>query len=239
MSTISGLGGGSRTWDLAQSGAARRAEHEAQRFAEVDSDGSGSVDAAELAAMLEGSGASADSAELLKKMDANSDGSLSSDELSQGMRNLMPPPSSTLDFAQSRGAANDEGADFAALDTDGDGQLSRAEFDAGRPERGPHGAGGPPPGAGGPPPVSTGSSASSASATSGADDPLDLDHDGTVSQIERLAGQLKELAQSGATDSASGVNADIAALAQKLYDQISRNWLQPATDASGSLSTTA
>lgn len=237
MSTISGLGGVNRAWDTSQSGASRKAEHEARMFAKVDSDGSGSVDATELGAMLEHAGQSGDSAELLKKMDSNSDGSLSSDELSQGMRELMPPPASTLDFAQSRGAANDEDDPFGALDADGDGQLSRAEFEAGRSQQA-RGPGGPPPGAGGPPPVQGGDSTSTSGTSSTTYDPLDVNQDGTVSQIERLAGQLQELAKAGAGDNAQGANADIAALAQKLYDQISKNWLQPASETPG-ISTSA
>ncbi len=215
MSTISGLGssGVNPAWG---NGASRKAEHEARMFAKVDSDGSGGVDATELATMLEKgplSGQAADSAELLKQMDSDGDGSLSSDELSRGMRDLMPPPSSTMDFAQMRGAANDEdgGADpFASLDTDGDGQLSRAEFEAGRtqPGQGPQGAGGPPP-------TQAGSSATSSTST--AFDPLDVNQDGTVSQIERLAGELKELAKAG-SDGGQGANSEIAVLAQKLYD---------------------
>ena len=229
MSTISGLGGTHRSWDSGQS---RKAEHEARMFAKVDSDGSGGVDATELASMLAHTGQSGDSAELLKKMDADSDGSLSSDELSQGMRDLMPPPASTLDFAQSRGAANDEVDAFADLDADGDGQLTRAEFAAGRPP-------GPPPG-GMPPPVSSSSSMqASTTATSTDYDPLDVNQDGTVSEIERLAGELKELAQSAtaSSESSQGLPPEIATLAQKLYDQIARNWLQPTTQ--GQVSTTA
>ncbi len=238
MSTISGLGGANRSWETSSN---RRAEHEAKMFSKVDSDGSGSVDATELAAMLEKGPLSAqagNSAELLKKMDSDGNGSLSSEELSQGMRDLMPPPSSTMDFAQSRGAANDEGGDsdlFAKLDTDGDGQLSKAEFEAGKAHRhegGPHGAGGPPPAA-----ASGGSS--STSSTSTTYDPLDVNQDGTVSQIERLAGQLKELAQTAGSDgSQSSANSDIAALAQKLYDQLSKNWLQSSSTDS-QLSVTA
>ncbi|MDR7332296.1 XopAW family type III secretion system calcium-binding effector [Roseateles asaccharophilus] len=226
MSTISGLGGVNRSWD---SGASRKAEHEARMFAKVDSDGSGGVDATELATMLEHTGQSGDSAELLKQMDGNGDGSLSSDELSQGMRELMPPPASTMEFAQSRGAANDEVDVFAELDADGDGQLTRAEFEAGRPS-------GPPPG-GMPPPAA---SSSGASATSTETDPLDLNQDGTVSEIERLAGELKALAQSANDESAAAnpLNTEIAQLAQKLYDQIARNWLQPAATAT-QVSTTA
>ena len=229
MSTISGLGGANRSWDTAQP--TRRAEHEARMFAKVDSDGSGGVDATELAAMLDKgplSGQSGDSAELLKRMDGNGDGSLSSDELSQGMRELMPPPASTLEFAQSHGAVNDEADAFATLDADGDGQLTRAEFEAGRPS-------GPPPG-GMPQPVSS-SSSSGTSATSTTYDPLDLNQDGTVSPLEKLAGELKELARSSSGDGAQGANNEIAALAQKLYDQIAKNWLQ--TDTGAQVSTTA
>ena len=96
MSTISGVGGVNRSWD---SGSSRRAEHEARLFAKVDSDDSGGVNTTELATMLAHTGQSGDSAELLKKMDGDGDGSLSQDELSQGMRDLMPPPTSTLAFA--------------------------------------------------------------------------------------------------------------------------------------------
>ena len=225
MSTISGLGSVNRSWD---SGASRKAEHEARMFAKADSDGSGGVDATELGAMLEHAGQSGDSAELLKQMDGDGDGSLSSDELSQGLRELMPPPSSTLDFAQARGAANDEADVFGELDADGDGQLTRAEFEAGRPS-------GPPPG-GMPPPAASGTSTS---ATSTEIDPLDLNQDGTVSEIERLAGELKALAQSANDETAANpLNSEIAQLAQKLYDQIARNWLQPASTAT-QVSTTA
>ena len=228
MSAISGLGGANRSWD---SGQTRKAEHEAKMFAKVDSDGNGSVDATELAAMLQHGGQSStdvDSAALLKKMDTDGNGSLSSDELSQGMRDLMPPPSSTMDFAQSRGAANDEGGDaFASLDTDGDGKLSRAEFEAGKQAHGPHGAGGPPPAQ-----ASAGSSSSTGSTSSASLDPLDTNQDGTVSAIERLAGQLKELATTSSDTSTQGANPEIAALAQKLYDQISKNWLQPGAQTS-------
>lgn len=225
MSTISGLGGANRSWDSGQQQQTRRAEHEAKMFAKVDSNGDGSVDATELAAMLQHGGPSSsdtDAAALLKKMDSDGNGSLSSEELSQGMRDLMPPPSSTMNFAQSRGTGNDEDM-FAKLDTDGDGQLSRAEFEAGRAAR--HAGGTPPPAAA----SSTDATRSTSSTTY---DPLDTNQDGTVSQIERLAGQLKELAQAGSTDSSQGANSEIAALAQKLYDQISKNWLQPNVQTS-------
>ncbi|MFT7773125.1 XopAW family type III secretion system calcium-binding effector [Roseateles sp.] len=233
MSTISGLGGANRSWDSAQQ--TRKAEHDARMFAKVDSDGSGGVDATELAQMLKQGNATgdADSAALLKQMDSDGDGSLSSDELSQGMRDLMPPPASTLDFAQARAGSGDEedgDADsFAALDTDGDGQLSRAEFEAARPQQGPQG----PQGAGGPPPAQSGGTQATSASSSTSYDPLDTNQDGTVSEIERLAGQLKELAKAGADADGQGATSDIAVLAQKLYDQISKNWLQPAAQTQG------
>ncbi|MFG6466978.1 EF-hand domain-containing protein [Roseateles sp. BYS87W] len=268
MSTISGLGGQARNWETV---ASRRAEQEAKRFAQLDTNGSGGVDASELSSVLKQAGVDSDGTELLNALDKDGSGEVSSDELQQGLRDLMPPPSSTLDFAQSR-LASDSDADgdndaFAALDTDGDGQLSRAEFEAGRPKEteaqagmqaGVQGAGGPPPRppAGGPPPgggavsgassasSSTASSSTSATSSTSAEDPLDTNHDGTVSQLERLAGELKELAKAGGADAANssgsatrGVNADIAALAQKLYDQISRHWLQPTDGTSDGSST--
>jgi Ca2+-binding EF-hand superfamily protein len=232
MSTISGLGGANRSWDTGQQ-QTRKAEREAKMFAKVDTDGNGSVDATELASMLKKGDASSDvdSAALLKQMDTDGNGSLSADELSKGMHDLMPRPSSTMDFAQTRSAANDDGggdADaFAKLDTDGDGKLSRAEFEAGRNAGGPHTAGGPPPAQ-----ASAGSSTSTSATSSASFDPLDTNQDGTVSQIERLAGQLKELAQAGSDATAQGSGSEIAALAQKLYDQISKNWLQPGAQTS-------
>ena len=238
MSTISGLGGVGQSWGSGQS---RKAEHDARMFAKVDSDGSGSVDATELATMLEKgplSGQASDSAELLKKMDSDGNGSLSSEELSQGMRELMPKPSSTLDFAQQRGAANDEDV-FATLDSDGDGQLSRAEFEAGRPPA-------PPTDESGTTTTtttlttSTTTSTSSTSAPSTSYDPLDANKDGTVSEIERLAGELKVLAQAASSsESSKGLNPEIAQLAQKLYDQIARNWLPSASSTAPQVGTTA
>lgn len=95
---------------------------------------------------------------------------------------------------------------------------------------------GPPPGAGGA--EKSGSSTSASSSTSY--DPLDTNQDGTVSEMERLAGALKELAQSASDKSSQGDDSQtvIAKLAQKLYDQISSNWLSQSSSSS-SLSTTA
>lgn len=77
---------------------------------------------------------------------------------------------------------NDHDA-FTKLDTDGDSQFTRAEFEAGRPQQPPSS------GAGWPPRAQAGTSTTSTSATC---DPLDANPDGTVSEIERLAGQLTD-----------------------------------------------
>ena len=97
---------------------------------------------------------------------------------------------------------------------------------------------GPPPGAGG------AGKSDSASSTSGASyDPLDTNQDGTVSEMERLAGALKDLAQSASDKSSQGDDSQtvIAKLAQKLYDQISSNWLSQSssTASASSVNTTA
>lgn len=170
MSTIAMVGSASSAWsDLSSSRASAMKE---KLFAKVDSDGNGGVDGSELQAMLdkmsERTGQSLGSAdELLGKMDSNGDGSLDADELDSGMKSLMPPPSSTMQFAGQRAGGSG----------------------------GPQGGhGGPPPG---PPPTQAtdeeGSSTSSSSSAS--TDPLDLNGDGTVSAQERATAALQQLTQ--------------------------------------------
>ncbi len=276
MSSISNVSGSSNAW------ANQRSAMQTRMFAKVDTDSSGGVNASELQTMLddvsEHTGVSFQKTEqeLLTAMDGNSDGSLSSDELAQGMQSIMPPPPSTMDFAQARNGAQkgsddlfskvdtdgdgsvsktemsdfvakmgknaDSSSDdkFAKLDTDADGALSQAEFEAGRPQAPSASQGGapmgPPPGVGG---AEKSGSTSASSSTSY--DPLDTNQDGTVSEMERLAGALKDLAQSASDKSSTSGDesqAIIAKLAQKLYDQISSNWLAQS-NSSTSLSTTA
>lgn len=276
MSSISNVSGSSNAW------ASQRSAMQTRMFAKVDTDSSGSVNASELQTMLDdvsqhtGVSFQKTAQELLTAMDGNSDGSLSSDELAQGMQSIMPPPPSTMDFAQARNGAQ-EGSDdlfakvdtdgdgsvsktemsdfvakmgknadsssddkFAKLDTDADGALSQAEFEAGRPQAPSASQGGapmgPPPGAGG-----AEKSGSTSASNSTSYDPLDTNQDGTVSEMERLAGALKDLAQSASSKSSTSGDesqAIIAKLAQKLYDQISSNWLTQS-NSSTSLSTTA
>jgi Ca2+-binding EF-hand superfamily protein len=206
MSSISGVSGsGSNAWAALNT---QRSNHQARMFAKVDSDGSGSVDQAELTTMLdnvsEKTGASFDdAAKVFTSMDADNDGSLSATELDSGMKSLMQAQTSTLDFAQSRSASMEHGD-------------------------GPGDAGGPPPG---PPPRPPPGEASGSSSTASAGttyDPLDTNEDGTVSLTERLAGSvqsdpLQALFKAIDTDSDGKINGtESEAFARKLTDLVSQ-----------------
>ncbi|MDZ7891517.1 MAG: XopAW family type III secretion system calcium-binding effector [Rhodoferax sp.] len=285
MSSISGVSGSSSAWAAVS---AQRAQHQAKMFAKVDTDSSSGVDQTELSSLLSDvaskTGASlGDSQELFTKMDSNADGSLSSDELGKGMKDLMPSPS-TMDFAQSRGMGGSNGSqdhlfskvdtdsdgavsqdelqvltdkiksksgrdvsqDFSQLDADGSGSLSQAEFDAGRPQppegaagpqgaQGPGGPSGPPPSGGPGGPGGAGKTESSSTTY----DPLDTNQDGTVSEMERMVGELQEaVANLASSRNASGnttTNQQIAELAQKIYAQVAEG----LTDSTRTLSTSA
>jgi hypothetical protein len=150
MSTISSVGNASSALsDLASS---RASAMKQKMFAKVDSDGSGTVDKSELQTMLdklsERSGQTLGSADdLLGKMDSNGDGSLDSEELDAGMKSLMPPPSSTMDFASKRAggggppppppgedassSSSSSSTTIDPLDTNQDGTVSAQERAAG------------------------------------------------------------------------------------------------------------
>ena len=156
---------------------------------------------------------------LFASVDANSDGSLDIDEMEALMARIQSE------------TGEDVSESIASLDSDGDGTLSRTEFDAGKPS-GPQGAppaGGPPPGGG---PRGAGGSGGATSASAASDttttyDALDTNEDGTVSTLERLAGDLEQLASSSegetSTSNGGGLQSEIAKFAQALYQQISSN----------------
>jgi Ca2+-binding EF-hand superfamily protein len=190
MAAISPVSNSSNAW------ATMAAERKAKLFTKTDTDSSGGVSGAELQTLMDkvsdrtGVTNGNTAAQLMGELDADGNGNLNADELQKGIPSIVPLPS-TMDFAQTRSdttsttvtttvttttstVTGDSDA-FASLDTDGDGQLSKAEFDAG----GPQAAGGPPPG--GPPPA--GSSTDSTTY-----DPLDTNQDGIVSAAEAAAG---------------------------------------------------
>ncbi len=135
MTSISGLG---NSWAATQASQTNRhARMQERMFQKTDSDGSGGVDATELQATLDKvaskSGVSIDTtaADLLTQADANGDGSLSGDELGTAMQSVLPPPPSTMDFAQSRSASKSGGPGddlFGKVDADGSGALDETEL---------------------------------------------------------------------------------------------------------------
>jgi len=151
MSSISSISSGSSAWSSA--GAVRNGRppggpDPAKMFAKVDTDGSGGVDQTELQSLLDkvskqagtdSSTASISAADTFTKFDTNGDGSLSQSELGEGMKSLMPAPSSTVEFAQGRGGeaggpppggaapASDSSKTYDPLDTNQDGVVSAQE----------------------------------------------------------------------------------------------------------------
>ncbi|AGX86553.1 EF-hand domain-containing protein [Candidatus Symbiobacter mobilis] len=200
MGSIASIGAAGSTW-------LQRSPMQEKLFAKVDADSSGSVNSTELQSMLDDvgtkTGQSFDSKALFTSMDTNSDGSLGQEELADGMRGVLPPPPTTMEFAQSRGMS-DSGEPSAP------GEANAA----GQPPGGPGGmrpAGGPPPGggpgaAGGPGGGSGGGpggapgAGSATSQTNATYDPLDTNEDGEVSEQERLAGEIKKAAEEAATE---------------------------------------
>jgi Ca2+-binding EF-hand superfamily protein len=216
-------------------------------FAKMDSNSDGTLSSDELSQGMKdllpppstmdfaqsrsGSGGKED--DLFSKVDSNGDGSVDATEL-KALTDKIKSDTGT-----------DVSQQFSQLDADGNGSLSQAEFEAGRPQatdgsiatQGSSSAQGPkgPPPAGGP-----GGAGGTSASSSSSYDPLDINQDGTVSEMERLAGALKDLAQTTETDS-SGKNAstEMAKLAQKLYEQISSSLLSNSSSSGSQLSATA
>ncbi|MCA0243529.1 MAG: EF-hand domain-containing protein [Proteobacteria bacterium] len=118
MSSISNLSSGSHAWGMERPDPAKMKQ---RLFEKTDADGSGTVNTDELKTLLaqaaERSGQDLGDADTaMKTMDSNGDGSLDADELDQGLRELMPPPGSTVEFAQRRDGS-------ASSSNDGDGGM--------------------------------------------------------------------------------------------------------------------
>lgn len=135
MSTISAVSSSGDAWSHMK---AKRADMQQKMFAKVDADGSGGIDKTELQTLVDkvakktGVTSTSTPDELFSKVDTNGDGTVSSDELSKGMKDIMPPPS-TMEFAQSRsdaGSSSTGSSDdlFGKIDTDGSGTVSKDEL---------------------------------------------------------------------------------------------------------------
>ncbi len=150
-----------------------------------------------------------DSGSILSSSDANSDGLLSSDEISSALSANAP------EGAKGLGLEDQMASDMiSALDSDGDGALSSDEIasglsDAQTLQSQMQAMGGPPPG---PPPGGGGLSSmgsSSSSGSSGAFEALDTNQDGTVSASELAAANTDDTdATSGAKDLIAAADSD-------------------------------
>lgn len=178
-------------------------------------------------------------AKMFAKVDTDGSGSVDQSELDTMLSKISEKTGATFD---------DTAKVMSSMDSNGDGSLSSDELDSGMKSLMPppstvdfaqaH-AEGPPPG---PQPTGATASASSTSASSSTSyDPLDTNQDGTVSEMERLAGALKELAQTATQKASDGDESQnvIAKLAQKLYEQISSNWLKDSSSTATSVNTSA
>jgi len=144
MTTISSV---SSAWSSASVQRASRPGPSPERLlSKIDTDGSGGVSDTELQSLLDnvakktGVSSQTSAADLVKQYDANGDGSLNADELGNTLQSALPPPPSTMAFAQSRGgegsssatsATGQAGDDlFGKVDSDGDGAVSKTELQA-------------------------------------------------------------------------------------------------------------
>ena len=301
MTTISSV---SSAWSSASVQRASRPAPTPERLlSKIDTDGNGGVSDTELQGLLDdvakksGVSSQTSAADLVKQYDSNGDGNLNADELGKTMQSVLPPPPSTMAFAQSRGdsdtATGQAGDDlfgkvdsdgdgsvggfwspaavsntvsktelqalleamsggtasqagvssddvFSQLDADGDGSLTQAEFDAGRPSgaageagRGMQAMGGMPPPPGGP----DGASASANSTTTY--DALDTNKDGEVSLTERLAGSPSSVEQDAITALFNAIDTDgdasiSASESRTFIEQLTSQLQQPPSQASTS-----
>ncbi|UCV00377.1 EF-hand domain-containing protein [Acidovorax radicis] len=141
MTTISSV---SSAWSSASVQRAMRPGQMSERLlSKIDANGSGGVDSSELQGLLDdvstktGVSTTTSAADLITQYDSNGDGSLNADELGKTMQGVLPPPPSTMAFAQSRGSADSDTATgkagddlFGKVDSDGDSAVSKTELQA-------------------------------------------------------------------------------------------------------------
>jgi len=110
----------------------QRSAGQQRLLSKLDTDQSGGVDGTELQSMIDdvaqktGLCLDASADDMLAQYDADGDGSLNGDELDNAAKNLLPPPPTTMEFAQTRGMAGDDL--FGKVDSDGDGSISQDEL---------------------------------------------------------------------------------------------------------------
>jgi Ca2+-binding EF-hand superfamily protein len=129
MTSIGSVGSAWSSASLQRSAGPRAPE---RLLSKLDTDQSGGVDGTELQSLIDdvaqktGTTLDTSAKDMLTQYDADGDGSLNGDELGDAMKSLLPPPPTTMEFAQSRGMAGDDL--FAKVDGDGDGSVSQDEL---------------------------------------------------------------------------------------------------------------
>lgn len=166
MSSISGVSGSASAWSAMSTS---RASRQQEMFNKVDSDGSGSVDATELQSMLDDI--------------AKHTGSSSTTTAADALAKMDGNGDGSLDSSEMA-----SGMKSLLPEPSSTQAFAEARNGGGQGEGGPQGAGGPPP-----PPPSGGTSSTSSDTDF---DPLDTNQDGTVSEQERAAGEMKDAIQS-------------------------------------------
>jgi len=135
MSSVSGCGGAP-----ALSYQSMRSQ---QLFSKLDANGDNSIDAAEMKSLTDflsaKTGTTVDAGSLIKAIDSDGDGNISSTELSDNVQSLFDNLRGQLmggtQTATSSSATSDTDDLFAKIDTDGDGSISADEFKAGMKNR--------------------------------------------------------------------------------------------------------
>lgn len=133
MSVINNIGTSSTAWQPKRPDVAKMSE---DLFARLDTDGKGAIDEAEIASALgQAGGADSNAASLVKALDGDSDGSVSKEELSQGMQKLADQFEAQFNAARTTHAQGQDGgamapagaAQYDDADSNEDGTVSMEE----------------------------------------------------------------------------------------------------------------
>lgn len=140
MSAIS-INTGNVQWPSPTSARGPNARMQEKMMAKADTDGSGGISQSEFQATVgelsktTGTASDKTAQALFAASDSNNDGSLSSSELGQAVKTLLPPPS-TMEFAQSRSVSSSGSSarggnsddPFGQVDADGNGSIDTTEL---------------------------------------------------------------------------------------------------------------
>jgi Ca2+-binding EF-hand superfamily protein len=148
-----------------------------EMFSKMDTDGDGALSESEFTAARPSDVTEEMAANLYSSFDSDSSGSLTSSEFTTAMNNMPPPPPIS---SSSSSSESDVSTLFDALDTNGDGSVSKAELAAALSSTDTSGSG---------------STSSSSSDSSKSFDALDTNKDGVVSADELAAARPDDVTE--------------------------------------------